>query len=135
MNERIDAMLAANTFAVVGASTNPEKYGYIAYTTLKRFGKQVYPINPRATEINGDRCYPSIGALPVVPEVVVAVVPPKLTEALVGELAQAGVGNLWIQPGAESAKAIADAEAAGIAVVAGGPCIMVGLRTAAYRKG
>jgi len=135
MNEHVDAMLGAGTFAVVGASTNREKYGYIAYADLKRYGKTVYPVNPRATEIDGDRCYASVRELPVVPEVVVAVVPSKLTEALVGELAEIGVRNVWMQPGAESAKAIADAEAAGLNVTANGPCVMVGLRTMGFRKG
>jgi hypothetical protein len=129
LSERIDAMLAAKTFAVVGASTNPEKYGHIAYVDLKRFGKTVYPVNPRAATVDGDPCYPSIAALPAVPDVVVAVIPPALTERLVDELAAAGVRNLWIQPGAESAVAIAKARAAGIRVVSGGPCVMVSLRT------
>ncbi len=129
MNESIEAMLAARTFAVAGASTNPEKYGYKCYVDLKRFCKTAYPINPRATVIDGDTCYPSVAALPEVPEVVVAVIPPALTEKLVDELIVAGVKNLWIQPGAESALAVSRAEAAGLRVVHGGPCVMVGLRT------
>lgn len=128
-NENIDAMLAATTFAVVGASTNPDKYGNKAYRALKRHGKTVYPINPRAAEIDGDTCYPSIAAenLPEKPEVVVSVVPPAITETLVGELAAQGIQNLWMQPGAESPAAIAEAERLGIATVHSGPCIMVGL--------
>jgi uncharacterized protein len=128
-NENIEAMLAAKTFAVVGASTNPEKYGHIAYKMLKSYGKTVYPVNPRRGEIDGDRFYPSVTDLPERPEVVVAVVPPAITEKLVGELAGLGIKNLWIQPGAESAAAIEAAERAGIAAVHSGPCIMVGLRT------
>ncbi|MBC8104240.1 MAG: CoA-binding protein [Cytophagales bacterium] len=134
MNEAIDAMLAAQTFAVAGASTNPEKYGYKVYADLKRFGKTAYPINPRAATIDGDTCYPSVAALPEVPDVVVAVIPPALTERLVDDLIAAGVKNLWMQPGAESAAVVAKAEAAGITTVHGGPCIMVGLRTHAHRK-
>jgi predicted CoA-binding protein len=134
MNEAIETILAAHTFAVAGASTNPEKYGYKVYADLKRFGKTAYPINPRATTIDGDTCYPSVSALPEVAEVVVSVIPPALTEKLVDDLIAAGIKNLWIQPGAESVAAVAKAEAAGISVVHGGPCIMVGLRTHAVRK-
>lgn len=129
MNENIDRMLAAKTFAVVGASTNKEKYGYLCYAALKAHGRTVYPVNPRASEIDGDPCYPSVADLPEKPEVVVAVVPPVITERLVDELAEAGVSNLWLQPGAESRAALEKAEAAGVATVHGGPCIMVGLRT------
>ena len=134
MNEAIDTMLAAQTFAVVGASTNPDKYGHIAYKMLKEYGKTVYPVNPRSGAIDGDPFFPSVTALPEIPHVVVAVVPPAITEKLVEELAHLGVMNLWLQPGAESADAVRNAEAAGISVVHGGPCIMVGLRTHGRRK-
>lgn len=129
MNENIERMLAARTFAVVGASTNPQKYGYIAYKTLKQFGKTVYPVNPRAHKIDGDGCYPTVTALPEVPDVVVIVVPPAITEKIIEELAHVGVQNVWMQPGAESARAIALAQQNGIVAVHSGPCIMVGLRT------
>lgn len=128
-NENTERMLAAKTYAVVGASTNVEKYGYLVYKDLKRFGKTVYPVNPNATEIDGDPAYPSVADLPEKPEVVVAVVPPPVTETLVGQLAARGISNLWMQEGAESPSAIAAAAAAGIATVHSGPCIMVGLRT------
>lgn len=134
MNEDIERMLNARTYAVVGASTNPAKYGNIAHRSLKDYGKTAYPVNPRATEINGDICYPSVAALPEVPDVVVAVIPPALTEQLVEELARVGVKNLWMQPGAESARAIALAAEKGIAAVHSGPCIMVGLRTHGIRR-
>ena len=134
MNENIERMLAARTFAVVGASTNPAKYGHIAYKALKAAGKTAYPVNPRAKEVDGDRCYSSVADLPERPEVVVSIVPPVLTERLVGLLAEQGVKNLWMQPGAESDAAVAEAEKNGIATVHGGPCIMVGLRTRVARE-
>ncbi len=134
MNEAIRALLSAHTYAVVGASTNPEKYGYIAYKALLAADKTAYPINPRAKEIDGNPCFATVADLPEVPEVVVSVVPSALTEALIPQLVSAGIKNLWIQPGAESAKAVADAQAGGITIVHGGPCIMVGLRTIQYAK-
>jgi uncharacterized protein len=133
MNENIDAMLAAKTFAVVGASTNQEKYGNKVFRSLKAHGKTAYPVNPRATVIEGDTAYPSVSALPEKPEVVVSIVPSKITEQLVDEMAAQGLTNLWIQPGAESAAAIASAKELGIATVHSGPCIMVGLLTHARR--
>ena len=129
MNKAIDEMLSARVWAVVGASTNTEKYGYKAYRALLNAQKVAYPINPRAKEIDGIPCYAFVADLPEVLDVVVSVVPPALTEALIPQLVEAGVTRLWIQPGAESAKAVSDAEAGGIAVVHGGPCVMVGLRT------
>src|SRR5687768_5507703 len=124
MKERIDTMLRARTFAVVGASANREKYGHIAYKALKAAGKTVYPVNPTTDEIDGDRVYATVADLPETPEVVVAVIPPPRTERLVPQLIERGVKHLWLQPGAESAAAVEAAEAAGLAVVHSGPCIM-----------
>lgn len=126
------AMLAARTFAVVGASRRAEKYGFLVYRSLKEAGKTVYAVNARATEVDGDLCYADLGALPQVPEVAVMVVPPPATEAAVAECARLGIAKIWMQPGAESEAAVRACHAADIAVVSGGPCLMVGLRTLKY---
>ena len=130
MSERVSAMLAASRFAVVGASTNTEKFGYRVWRRLRDAGRTAWPVNPRASAIDGEPCYATLADLPEIPDVVVSIVPPAITESLVPELARLGVKNLWMQPGAESAQAIARAEAAGIATVYGGPCFLVLLRPA-----
>ena len=133
MNEDIARMLAATAFAVVGASHRPEKYGHIAYTMLKAAGKTAYAVNPRAAEVDGDRSYRSLADLPTVPDVAVMVVPPAVTEAAAAECARLGIRNVWMQPGAESAEAVVACHRHGIAVVSGGPCLMVGLRTRQFQ--
>lgn len=125
-------MLAAQTFAVVGASRRPEKYGFLMYHALKEAGKTAYAVNARAQEVDGDPCYASLDALPQIPEVAVMVVPPPATLAAVAECARLGIGQVWMQPGAESEAAVRVCHAANIAVVSGGPCLMVGLRTVKY---
>ncbi|MHA1616308.1 MAG: CoA-binding protein [Candidatus Njordarchaeales archaeon] len=104
--------------AVVGASRNPEKWGYKVFVTLKEKypDTKVYPINPNATEIAGEKAYPSLKDLPEKPDLVVTVVPPTLTEKIVKEAKELGVKAIWMQPGSESEKAIKEAEAAGIKV-------------------
>jgi len=128
----ISAMLAAQTFAVVGASRRPEKYGFLVYRSLKEAGKTVFAVNPHAEQVDGDPCYGSLDALPQIPEVAVMVVPPPATEAAVQECARLGIACVWMQPGAESEAAVRACHAANIAVVSGGPCLMVGLRTEKY---
>jgi len=113
-----------NVIAVVGASRDPEKYGHQVYKDLKEAGYAVYPVNPNATEILGDRCYPDLKSLPVKPDVVNVVVPPKLTEGIVKACRDLGIMKVWMQPGSESEKAIEFCEANGIGVVYG-VCIMV----------
>ena len=64
INEFLDK---GNIFAVVGVSKEPEKYGNKVYFDLKRAGYSVYPINPNAYTVLGDRCYPRLRDLPVLP--------------------------------------------------------------------
>ena len=125
-------MLAADTYAVVGASRDPRKYGFLVYRALKAAGKAVLAVNPHAGQVNGDRCYPTLDGLPALPEVAVVVVPPEAAEAAVADCARLGIRHVWMQPGAESDAAVAACRAAGIAVVSGGPCIMVLLRTRGF---
>ena len=113
-----------NVFAVVGASRDPKKYGYQVYKDLKGAGYKVYPVNPNAQEILGDKCYPSLEKLPVKPDVVNVVVPPKVTEHLVETCKKLGITKVWMQPGSESEKAIKFCEENGINVVYG-VCVMV----------
>lgn len=134
MTPEMQAMLAANSFAVVGASRDPDKYGFLVYRSLKSAGKAAHPVNPKATEVDGDLCYPSLSDLRQRPEVAVMVVPPSVTEAAVAECARLGIPQIWMQPGAESAAAVAACRENGIQVVFGGPCLMVLLRTAKFQQ-
>ena len=102
LQELINEFLAQKVFAVVGASRNPEKYGHQIYKTLKEAGYRVYPVNPKAEEILGDKCYPSVSALPEKPDVVDLVVPPEVAIKVVKECRDLGVTRIWLQPGSES---------------------------------
>jgi predicted CoA-binding protein len=112
-----------NVFAVVGASKDPEKYGHRVYKDLRSAGLNVYPVNPNAEEILGDKCYPSIEALPVKPDVVDVVVSPKITEETVRTCWKLGITKVWMQPGSESQAAINFCNENGMEVIYG-ICIM-----------
>jgi predicted CoA-binding protein len=90
------------TVAVVGATDNPSKYGYVIYRDLKRKGFQVVPVNPRREQVDGDRAYPSLEALPMKPTIVNIVVPPSVTRSVLRDCLALGLRNVWLQPGAES---------------------------------
>jgi len=113
-----------NIFAVVGASRDPEKYGYQVYKDLKEAGYRVYPVNPNADKILGNKCYPSLGDLPTKPDVVDVVVPPKVTEKIVKTCKKLGITKVWMQPGSESETAIKFCSENGIDVVHD-RCVMI----------
>lgn len=113
-----------NIFAVVGVNRDPKKYGHRVYRDLKDAGYEVYAVNPNAEKILGDKCYPNLESLPVKPDVVNIVVPPKVTEQIVVTCKKLGITKVWMQPGSESEKAIKFCEENGIDVVYG-VCVMI----------
>lgn len=120
----IDDFLAQRTLAVVGVSREGKGFGSMAYEELKAKGYRVFPVNPNAESIGGERCYPSLSALPELVGGVVVVVPPAQTEQVVRDAAAAGIERVWMQQGAESEAAIRFCEENGISVVHG-ECILM----------
>ena len=94
------------------------------YKDLKNTGYEVYPVNPNAKEILGDKCYPSLENLPIKPDVVDIVVPPKVTEHTVETCKKLGITKVWMQPGSESEKAVKLCEENSIDVVYS-VCVMI----------
>ena len=114
----------SNVFAVVGASRDPSKYGHQIYKDLRAAGYKVYPVNPNADEILGDKCYPSLESLPETPQVVDLVVPPKVTNQIVKVCKKLGIEKVWMQPGSESETALNFCKENNIEAVYG-VCVMV----------
>lgn len=121
----IDDFLAGTTYAVAGASTDRAKYGNKVLRCYQQHGRTAIPIHPRETEIEGAACVRDVASLPKGVHGLSIITPPPITERLVEEAAQAGITRLWMQPGAESPRAIERAKELGLAVIAGGPCLLV----------
>ena len=124
----IDTFLRGQRFAVVGASVNREKYGNKTLRAYQQQQLEVFPINPRADEVEGLVAYAGLEDLPVTVDGISIITPPAVTEKVVDQAIELGIRNIWMQPGAESPAAIERAEAAGINVIAGGPCLLVVLQ-------
>ncbi|MCP0912853.1 MULTISPECIES: CoA-binding protein [Legionella] len=125
MKNNIEQFLTSKAYAVAGASTNRSKYGNKVLRCYLQHNMTVYPINPRATLIEGVVCIPCIADLPDDVKSLSIITPPAITEKIVEEAIQKGIKNIWMQPGAESDKAIQDCLDNQINVIAEGPCILV----------
>lgn len=90
------------SLAIVGATDHPEKYGGIIYRDMKAKGFPVFGVNPYRETVDGDQCWPSVLDLPEKPTIVVLVVPAKRGIGVIKECGEAGIRNVWIQPGAFS---------------------------------
>ena len=95
-----------HTFAVVGVSQDPSKYGYELFETLTRHGHTVLPINPKYAAIDGVTCYPSLPDLPHNPDVVVIAAPSAASAKIAETCAALGIPFFWMPPGTESDAAL-----------------------------
>jgi predicted CoA-binding protein len=125
ITQRIETFLDADSFGVVGASRNPDKYGNKVLRCYLQNRYEVIPVNPLAKEIEGLACVATVGDLPERVSSISLITPPQVTEDIVEQAIASGVKNLWMQPGAESKAAVAAAQAAGLNVIADGSCLLV----------
>ena len=124
MKDKIENFLKQQNWAVMGVSSDPNKYGYKVYFQLKKVGYNVYAINPKLDSIEGDPVYSDLTKLPIKPDVISIVVPPKVTEQVINQCINLNILKVWMQPGSESTLAINHAEKNKIDVIHN-QCILV----------
>jgi len=102
------------TIAVVGASRHEEKSAYAVPLQLMLHGWRVIPVNPYATTIWGERCYPRLDQVPESIDLVNVFRPSDQAADVVAQAVEIGVRAVWLQQGIVSAEGRRLAEAAGI---------------------
>ncbi len=118
------------SIAVVGATDHPTKYGGIIYRDMKRKGFPVFAVNPYRNTVDGDPCWATVKDLPETPTIAVFVIPARRGLTVLQECAEAGIRNIWIQPGAFSPE-LGDALESGDFDWLANACVMVRARVAA----
>lgn len=112
------------SLAVIGLSDRPDRPSHYVSAYMQAQGYTVYPVNPALETVLGERSYGSLAELPVKPDVVNVFRLPSFIPAIVDEMLELGLANLWVQQGIVHREAAARAEAGGIRVVMD-RCIMV----------
>ena len=112
------------TIAVIGLSEVPSKPSHYVSEYMQQHGYKIYPVNPSIPEVLGEKSYTSLSELPIKPDIVDVFRLPKFIPAIVDEMLQLGLKNLWVQQGIINLEAAARAEAGGVHVVMD-RCIMV----------
>jgi len=100
--------------AVIGASAAREKFGNRAVRAYLRQGWTVYPVNPNERQVEGLTTYASITDIPGPVDRASLYVPPAVGVTMLDAIKRKGVGELFVNPGAESDELIARAEALGL---------------------
>ena len=121
--------MAQPTVAIVGASADRRKFGNKAVRAHAAQGYQVFPIHPTAVEIEGHQAYPSVGDVAVDRlDRVCLYVPPAVGLKLLDDIASKSVGELWVNPGAESDELFAKAQQLGLNTIFACSIVGVGMR-------
>ena len=115
--ELIALLTGANTIAMVGASSNPDKASHGIMHKLQKAGYRVIPVNPREAEVLGEQAYASLSDIPVPIDIVDVFRKSEDTPPIADESVKIGAKALWLQTGISSADAAARAAAGGLTVV------------------
>jgi acyl-CoA synthetase (NDP forming) len=94
MAKDLDKIFKPNSIAMVGASNTPAKWGSFLLINLIAGGypkEDIYPINPKETEIHTLPAYPSLSALPLVPDLAIVTTPAAAVPGILEECAALGI--------------------------------------------
>jgi hypothetical protein len=105
------------TLAVVGLSSDPTRPSHSVSAYMQRHGYRIVPVNPAIDSALGERSYASLKELPERPDVVNVFRLPRYIPAIVDEMIELGLQDLWVQLGIRNHPAAISAEQAGIRVV------------------
>lgn len=95
------------TVAVIGASSNRQKFGNRAVRAFLREGYTVIPINPHESEVEGLKAFASVLDVPGPIDMATFYVPPDIGEQVIADVARKQIPEVWLNPGAESDELIA----------------------------
>ncbi len=120
---QIDGFLALKRLAVVGVSRNPKEISYTLWQELRQRRYDAVPVNPAATEIDGQRTYASVRDIDPPVEGALIMTTAAVAEQVLEDCAAAGIEHVWLYGGlgggATSDATIAAAERHGLDAVAG----------------
>ncbi|MBP0462022.1 CoA-binding protein [Streptomyces montanisoli] len=106
-----------DTWAVVGLSNNTARAAYGVAGVLRRFGKRVVPVHPKAETVLGEQGYASLDAIPFDVDVVDVFVNSGLAGAVADEAVAKGAKAVWFQLGVVDEEAYARTREAGLDMV------------------
>jgi predicted CoA-binding protein len=110
-------LLTAKTIAIVGLSGNPLRASYFVGFYLQRHGYRVIPVNPRESEVLGEKSFAGLKDVPLPVDIVNVFRAPAAVPAIAADAVAIGAKCLWCQFGVISEAGARTAESAGLAVV------------------
>ncbi|MFB7917309.1 CoA-binding protein [Streptomyces sp. NPDC056061] len=106
-----------DTWAMVGLSGNRARAAHGVAEVLRRFGKRVIPVHPKAEPVHGEQGYASLADIPFPVDVVDVFVNSDLAGGVADEAVAVGAKAVWFQLGVVDAEAYERTRAAGLDMV------------------
>ena len=126
--QNVTGFLAGKRFAVAGVSRDPRQAANAIFRRLLKSGYEVVPVNPRATEVEGVRCYPDLGAISGALDGLVVASPPVASLELVRQCVDRGISRIWFHrsfgQGSVALEAVRECELRGLECIVGGCPLM-----------
>lgn len=98
--EKVSAFLSQKNIAIAGVSRKPEtEVGNAIYKKFRDEGYTVYPINPYAEIIEGDKCYPNLSSIPQKADACFITTNPKSSLDVVKQCVETGIKYIWFHHG------------------------------------
>ena len=107
----------SKTIAIVGLSDNELRASHFVGYYLKRHDYRVIPVNPRQTEILGQKCYPSLLDVPEPVDIVDVFRAPDALPGIARDAVTIHAGTLWCQFGVINEEGARIAEEGGLTVI------------------
>ena len=106
-----------HTIAIVGLSADWYRPSYFAAKYMQEHGFKIIPVNPKYTEILGEKCYPDLKSIPEKVDMVDVFRKSADCAPIAQEAVAIGAKTLWLQIGVENDAARDTAESAGLEFV------------------
>jgi predicted CoA-binding protein len=116
LNE-IQKFIEQQKIAMVGISRNPKKFGGIIFKEFKNKGFELFPVNPKADEIQDVKCFKSVADLPEDVKHLFIVTPKNETAKVAKQVVEKGFNMIWIQQKSDTQKAVETIKEAGIPLI------------------
>ncbi|MCG3209482.1 MAG: hypothetical protein FOGNACKC_03109 [Anaerolineae bacterium] len=95
LTELVNDFLAQQRIAVAGVSRDAAAPANAIYKKLKQANYLVFAVNPNAAEIEGDKCYPNLQAIPGGVDAVMVATHPAVSDQIVRDCLEIGVNRVW----------------------------------------
>ena len=126
--ESVAEFLGGKRIAVAGVSRDARQAANAVYRKLRDTGYDALPVNPKASEVEGVRCYPDLASIPGAVDGVIIATHPNVSVDLVRQCSARGIPRVWFHrsfgQGSVSEAAIRECEARGIQSIVGGCPLM-----------